>query len=433
MEPTTIVGAVIGSYVNKLLPPVIILFLLVLILGLTGYRTMTKGIRTLKKEGGIMGFCTTTTTAAVTTATSPADNTGTMILDGSMDGLEAGGGGGGRENDEMKTMDGHHHHHQQGVVPLSSSSSSSSPPSRTSGVDSRRPPPHRQDSSLVTSFSTALEDSSSNNTNKPLPPPPPANHSTMMGRSLTIPALIGYKTTNQSSSSVEMVVLPPPPSMRSSSNSSSFLSRLTGTECTCGRHIDVCGGCADKAWASGGGSSSGASSSSSSKNALTQKALPQLASDNISGSSSTNTSIVSIISLVKKGQTTLPSVEYSQEEKDELLHHLLEQEKSTRLWKPAMMVVILGGVIAFNILKGSRSSPLLDLGGCGSVGYWSLSLMTLPWVMIFIVIIRSLVLEEYKKKIRANFPFVEGDMRWCPTSTIRYPIICVLAGLVAGE
>ena len=52
MEPTTIVGAVVGSFTNKLLPGLIISILLVIVLGLLAHRTLGKGIAKFKQEGG---------------------------------------------------------------------------------------------------------------------------------------------------------------------------------------------------------------------------------------------------------------------------------------------------------------------------------------------------------------------------------------------
>jgi len=192
---------------------------------------------------------------------------------------------------------------------------------------------------------------------------------------------------------------------------SSLLLRLAGTECGCGRHIDVCGGCADKVWASTSGPEGAIT------RAISQKTLSRRSSHK------------SIYSTGILDDTNRTSNSLSDE--PELLM-LLDLERSVRLWKPSIMVVILGGVLAFNILKGSKGSSPLGIE-CGSASYWSLSLMIIPWVMIFMVFIRYLVLEEYKNKVRVNFPFVEGDMRWSLSSTIRYPIICVTAGLVAGE
>mmetsp|Transcript_40443 Transcript_40443/g.126537 ORF Transcript_40443/g.126537 Transcript_40443/m.126537 type:complete len:460 (-) Transcript_40443:211-1590(-) len=50
MEPLTIVGALVGSFMNKVLPEWILTVLLVILLGATSHRTMKKGLKVYKKE-----------------------------------------------------------------------------------------------------------------------------------------------------------------------------------------------------------------------------------------------------------------------------------------------------------------------------------------------------------------------------------------------
>jgi len=50
MEPVTIAGSVVGTYVNALMPPWLLCVLLVLLLGLTTIKTSIKGVQMYKKE-----------------------------------------------------------------------------------------------------------------------------------------------------------------------------------------------------------------------------------------------------------------------------------------------------------------------------------------------------------------------------------------------
>jgi len=50
MEPLTIAGALVGSFLNKILPEWILTLLLVLLLGATSVRTMKKGLKVYKRE-----------------------------------------------------------------------------------------------------------------------------------------------------------------------------------------------------------------------------------------------------------------------------------------------------------------------------------------------------------------------------------------------
>lgn len=55
MEPPVIAGAVIGSLVNKVLPSLVVTICLVLTLSFMAKRTMTKGLKLWKQEGGWQG------------------------------------------------------------------------------------------------------------------------------------------------------------------------------------------------------------------------------------------------------------------------------------------------------------------------------------------------------------------------------------------
>merc|ERR1719245_14372 len=50
MEPLTIAGAVVGSFLNVICPPWLLCIMLVLLLGATTVKTFMKGIKMYKKE-----------------------------------------------------------------------------------------------------------------------------------------------------------------------------------------------------------------------------------------------------------------------------------------------------------------------------------------------------------------------------------------------
>lgn len=55
MEPPVIAGAVVGSLINKLLPSLVVTIFLVLTLSFMAKRTMTKGLKLWREEGGWQG------------------------------------------------------------------------------------------------------------------------------------------------------------------------------------------------------------------------------------------------------------------------------------------------------------------------------------------------------------------------------------------
>lgn len=60
MEPLTIAGALMGAFLNKLLPETLLMVLLVILLSFTAYKTLTKAVKMYKKETREMGSKGTT-------------------------------------------------------------------------------------------------------------------------------------------------------------------------------------------------------------------------------------------------------------------------------------------------------------------------------------------------------------------------------------
>jgi len=69
---------------------------------------------------------------------------------------------------------------------------------------------------------------------------------------------------------------------------------------------------------------------------------------------------------------------------------------------------------------------------CGSWGFWVLTVLVLPWVLVFSVCIRRYLLREHARKARCRYVYVDGDIEWGPRNTIVYPALCSIAGLCAG-
>ena len=94
-----------------------------------------------------------------------------------------------------------------------------------------------------------------------------------------------------------------------------------------------------------------------------------------------------------------------------------------------------------------------------SVQYWLLVTAIFPFAIIMTFLIALWIRFEYKKKVRAGYPFVKGDIRWRPRSAnfivareshlskkkqqlililllyralFLYPFLCLFAGIAAG-
>jgi len=90
------------------------------------------------------------------------------------------------------------------------------------------------------------------------------------------------------------------------------------------------------------------------------------------------------------------------------------------------------GTCALTVLKGGGNfaSPLgFD---CGSTGFWWLYFGSLPWVLAFALYFRWLLVREFNNKCRRGYVFSSGEVQWDSHNTIKYPIYCAVAGLLAG-
>lgn len=114
------------------------------------------------------------------------------------------------------------------------------------------------------------------------------------------------------------------------------------------------------------------------------------------------------------------------------LQKILEEEKTVPMGNINLLVIMFVVVLFINIMKGGGafSSPIgIE---CGSISFWAANLVMLGWILIISTMARSYLLNRYEKKERCGYNYVDGDIKWTPTATILYPIICTLAGFFAG-
>jgi len=110
---------------------------------------------------------------------------------------------------------------------------------------------------------------------------------------------------------------------------------------------------------------------------------------------------------------------------------ILKQESETPMWKVMLMFVVTGGMLILTILKGSGRLNPLNIT-CGTTPYWLITISALPFVLIISIIARSYLVKRYHAKALCNYAYVDGDVEWNEWHTIKYPLICSIAGLCAG-
>lgn len=115
-----------------------------------------------------------------------------------------------------------------------------------------------------------------------------------------------------------------------------------------------------------------------------------------------------------------------------LLSNILEEERHY-LSRFLIIVFILAGVLIFDLLKGDGTESVNSLGVvCGSVMYWIISLLSLPWTLGAAFFVRRYLVNVTKMKLRTGYPYQPGDKVWDEVATVKYPIYCAVAGVFAG-
>ena len=93
-------------------------------------------------------------------------------------------------------------------------------------------------------------------------------------------------------------------------------------------------------------------------------------------------------------------------------------------WKPAAMTLCFAGIASWRI--GQKAVR------CSSTAYWIRRLGLIPWVLPFFLLARRHIIHDFEIKKRAGVPFPPGDVKWNRWNSVRWPLICSLAGVMSG-
>lgn len=115
-------------------------------------------------------------------------------------------------------------------------------------------------------------------------------------------------------------------------------------------------------------------------------------------------------------------------------HHRAEgvAEESTTAHDVGILVVALGSCILLAMLRGSNQrTSWLDCA-CGSPTYWLLTLAQFLLLVLVSMRVRTTLLHRHARRVAMNYQFLPDDVQWSEENSLRYPIICAVAGLCAG-
>jgi len=124
--------------------------------------------------------------------------------------------------------------------------------------------------------------------------------------------------------------------------------------------------------------------------------------------------------------------ERMQRAKEPELRAIYESERYHPGWKVGLMFLTTVVIVLLNVLKGNGGNiNPLDISLCTPL-YWVLTLATFPFVFLICFIARNHLLKVYREKQKHGYEYLDEDVQWDERATVRYPLICSIAGLCAG-
>ena len=103
---------------------------------------------------------------------------------------------------------------------------------------------------------------------------------------------------------------------------------------------------------------------------------------------------------------------------------ILDEEKLIPKKKVMWICILFVVVIILSISKIAVN--------CGSAGYWLMTAIMIVWIVGISLYMRKNLISEWREKTRIKYVYAKGDVEWNEHNTIKYPVICIIAGLVAG-
>lgn len=115
------------------------------------------------------------------------------------------------------------------------------------------------------------------------------------------------------------------------------------------------------------------------------------------------------------------------------LSRIYERESSLLpLRKLALTGVIWIVVLVFALLRGGKGGASLIGVECGSTLYWTLFFANMFVLVAFTVYLRRTLLVHAVIKHSLGHVVATGDLQWTSTTTVHYPAVGIVAGILAG-
>ncbi|GLD98050.1 hypothetical protein PINS_up006747 [Pythium insidiosum] len=127
---------------------------------------------------------------------------------------------------------------------------------------------------------------------------------------------------------------------------------------------------------------------------------------------------------LQDGADAASRLESNDDSTAETLAQLVEEERHFSWTKHGLVVLCYVGILIMTIAGG--------LFHCGSVAYWVLLWIEIPWVLCFTAIFIVYMTKRRALKLSVGFPKVHGDIDWTGKTVVLFPLGCMAAGIVAG-
>ncbi|RHY29450.1 hypothetical protein DYB32_005120 [Aphanomyces invadans] len=108
---------------------------------------------------------------------------------------------------------------------------------------------------------------------------------------------------------------------------------------------------------------------------------------------------------------------------------LHEYKRSIPWGDLSVLLVAWLGLFAYSILKGGHGAPSVIGLVCGSMAYWSLTVLAFPFFVSVTTYFGFKILHRHELMQSHGYAYMPGDIQWNRRTTMLYPSLCTVAGL----
>lgn len=97
-----------------------------------------------------------------------------------------------------------------------------------------------------------------------------------------------------------------------------------------------------------------------------------------------------------------------------------------------VLLMIWCGLFLFTLLKGGHGTPSIAGIECGSTTYALLTAFSFVFFIMSTAYFGRKIVHQHTLMRNTGFEYVSGDVVWTTAAALRYPALCMFAGIAAG-